>query len=348
MSAVSESPRVSVIIRSYNRLPALVELVGALLAQDHDSFEIVVIDQSTQKPDDAVARLADYERDSRLRLLRFPPLGGAKARNKGIEHMRGQIAVFIDDDDVPVGTDFLRQMEAPFVEDPKLVALTCRHIWDEDPAKDTLSAAYRFLAPLLCMRFSRVLGLPDNFARYDRRLDGRHYVHGTGGAYRRSVFERLGGWDEDTPIEDETSLGIRMRRGLLPGEYVAFDPRARLRRGFEIAGGLDKRRNTTARYFARFMTFVHTVLGRYYPVRIRLLWPAYVFGAWRFTVGWIWDDSMAHQTLGARLWGTLAFTLALPYLAIKALVQIPLGKEPGSGVAMRDKVGAGSATSAAS
>lgn len=342
------SPRISVIIRSYNRLPALCDLIGALLSQDHDSFEIVVIDQSTQKPDDAVARLAEYERDPRLRVLRFPPLGGAKARNKGIENMRGQIAVFIDDDDIPVGTDFLRLMEAPFVEDDKLVALTCRHIWDDNPDEDRLSAAYRFLAPMLCMRFSRVLGLPDNFARYDKRLDDRHYVHGTGGAYRRSVFERLGGWDEDTPIEDETSLGIRMRRGLAPGEYVAFDPRARLKRGFEMAGGLDKRRNTTGRYFARFMTFVHTVLGRYYPVRVRLLWPAYVFGAWRFTVGWIWDDSMAHQTFGSRLLGTLAFTFALPYYAIKALAQIPFGKEPGSGVAMREKVGTGSAVSAAS
>jgi len=345
---VSDAPRLSVIIRSYNRLPALCELVGALLAQDHDSFEIVVIDQSTQKPDAAMATLAEYERDPRLRILRFPPLGGAKARNKGIENMRGQIAVFIDDDDVPVGTDYLRLMEAPFTEDPKLMALTCRHVWDANPDEDRLSVAYRFLAPILCMRFSRVLGLPDNFARYDKRLDGRHYVHGTGGAYRRAIFERLGGWDEDTPIEDETSLGIRMKRGLTNGEYVAFDPRAKLRRGFEIAGGLDKRRNTTGRYFARFMTFVHTVLGRYYPVRVRLLWPAYVFGAWRFTVGWIWDDSMAHQTFGSRLLGTLALTFALPYYAIKALVQIPFGTEPGSGVAMRDKVGAGSVTSAAS
>ena len=332
------SPRVSVIIRSYNRLPALCELVGALLGQDHDSFEIVVIDQSTQKPDAAMAQLAEYERDPRLRVLRFPPLGGAKARNKGIENMRGEIAVFIDDDDVPIGTDFLRLMEAPFLEDPKLVALTCRHVWDANPDDDRLGAAYRFLAPLLCMRFSRVLGLPDNFARYDKRLDGRHYVHGTGGAYRRSVFDRLGGWDEDTPIEDETSLGIRMRRGLGDGEYVAFDPRARLRRGFEIAGGLDKRRNTTGRYFARFMTFVHTVLGRYYPVRVRVLWPAYVFGAWRFTVGWIWDDSMAHQTFGSRVLGTLALTVALPYYAIKALVQIPFGKEPGSGLAYRRNI----------
>lgn len=351
------TPRVSVVIRSYNRLPALCELVEALLTQQHDSFEIVVIDQSTDKPADATARLAELERDPRLRVLRFPPLGGARARNMGIQHMRGELAVFIDDDDVPVGTDFLAQIEAAFREDPKLMGLTCRHVWstaadrsESDPlhaGDDQLSWAYRMLAPHLAMRFSRVLGLPDNFARYDRRLAGRDYVHGTGGAYRRSVFERFGGWDEDTPIEDETSLGVRIKRGLTGGEYIAFDPRARLRRGFDLGGGLDKRRNTTARYFARFMTFVHAILGRYYPVRVRLLYPAYVFGAWRFTIGWLWDDSMAHDTLGKKLLGTLTFTLALPYHAVRAL-RVPLGKPPGSGLAMRARVGTGDAAGAVS
>lgn len=337
------TPRLSVVIRSFNRLPALCELIAALLAQEHDSFEIVVVEQSTDRPAEAAARLAELERDDRVRVLRYPPLGGAAARNKGIQHMRGEIAVFIDDDDLPIGSDFLSSIESAFREDPKLMGLTCRHVWSDD---DRLSWAYRALAPLLAMRFSRVLGLPDNFARYDRRLDDRHYVHGTGGAYRRSVFERFGGWDEDTPIEDETSLGVRVKRGLAPGEYIAFDPRARLRRGFDLGGGLDKRRHTTARYFARFMTFVHAILGRYYPVRVRLLYPCYVFGAWRFTIGWLWDDSMAHDTLGKKLLGTLTFTLALPYHAIKAL-RVPLGKPPGSGVAMRELVGKGDSVSAA-
>ncbi|HEY5921578.1 MAG TPA: glycosyltransferase [Kofleriaceae bacterium] len=328
------TPRLSVIIRSFNRLPALCELVTVLLAQRHDSFEVVVIDQSIERPGDAADRLAELERDERLRVLRFPPLGGAGARNKGIEHMRGELAVFIDDDDVPIGDDFLTAIEAAFREDPKLMGLTCRHVWSAD---DKLSWAYRALAPRLAMKFSRVLGLPDNFARYDQRLDGRHYVHGTGGAYRRSVFERFGGWDEDTPIEDETSLGIRVKRGLRDGEYIAFDPRARLQRGFDLGGGLDKRRNTTGRYFARFMKFVHSILGRYYPTRVRLLYPFYVFGAWRFTIGWLWDDSMAHDTLPKKLLGTLWFTLALPYHAVKALA-VPLGKQPGSGIAVRERV----------
>ena len=330
-------PRLSVVIRSYNRLPALCELIEALLAQRHDSFEIVVIEQSTETPEAAASRLAELERDRRVRVQRCPPLGGARARNRGVRDARGEIVVFIDDDDLPVGDEFLASVEGMFREDPRCMAVTCRHVWSAD---DRLSWVYRTLARWLCMRFSLVLGLPDNFARHDERLVGRHYVHGTGGAYRRGVFERLGGWDEDTPIEDETSLGIRMRRGLAPDEYVAFDPRASVRRGFDLAGGLDKRRHTPPRYFARFMTFIHNILGRYYPVRVRVLYPFYVIGAWRFTIGWLWDDSLAHDTTGKRLLGTLWFTLALPYHAAKALTK-PFGRLPGSGVGLRELLDAG-------
>lgn len=49
MGGVGE-PRISVVVRSCNRLAALVALLTALFAQDHVSFEIVVIDQSTFKP----------------------------------------------------------------------------------------------------------------------------------------------------------------------------------------------------------------------------------------------------------------------------------------------------------
>ena len=36
------APRLSVVVRSYNRLPALCELLDVLLAQDHPSYEVVV------------------------------------------------------------------------------------------------------------------------------------------------------------------------------------------------------------------------------------------------------------------------------------------------------------------
>ena len=96
----------SIVVRSYNRLPALCELLEALLAQDAPgvAFEIVVVEQSTQPPAPAVAaRLAELAADPRVRVLRRPPLGGAGARNEGVRATRGRIVLLMDDDDLPGG-----------------------------------------------------------------------------------------------------------------------------------------------------------------------------------------------------------------------------------------------------
>jgi GT2 family glycosyltransferase len=327
------TPRVSVLIRSYNRLAALCELIDVLLAQRHDSFEVVVVEQSTEHPPEAAARLAELERDPRLRVVRVPPLGGSRARNLGVEHVRGEVVVFIDDDDLPVGDGFLAAMEAPFLEDPRCVGVTCRHTW----GNLTITPYYRFRAWLRCMRFSWLLKVPWTYPRYDKPVRGVHYVHGTGGALRRHVLERVGGWDEDTPMEDETSLGIRAMRALGPDEYLAFDPRALVERRMEIAGGLAKRWMSPGRYYARFMTFVHHILGRYYPVRVRALYPLYVWAGYRWTVTWLWEDSVAHDTVSKKLLGTLRLTATLPWHALKMLRE-PFGRAPGSGVAVRERL----------
>jgi glycosyltransferase involved in cell wall biosynthesis len=315
-------PRLSVIVRSYNRLAALCELIERLLAQDHDSYEIVVIEQSTVRPDVTVRRLDALTADPRVRMIRSEPLGGARARNLGVTHARGEIIVCIDDDDLPVGDDFLRAVQARFDADPKCLGMTCRHVIEKrlDPAP-----AYKKLAATRCMRFSRVLKLPLTYPRYDEPVARVDYVHGSGGAYRRSVFTRFGVFDDDTPIEDETSLGIRIGRGLVDGEYLCFDPTPRLMRRMDLDGGLAKRGISPRGFFERFMRFVHTILGRYYPRRVRLLYPAYAFFGMIWTFVWIWADSMSHRSFAQRLGGSFLFFLAWPLLAAYAL-RLPFGR----------------------
>src|SRR5678816_1847931 len=125
-------PGVSVIVRSYNRLPALAELLDALLAQDHDAFEVVVIEQTEVRAGDAIAQIDELARDPRVRILRHPPLGGPRARNVGVRSARGDLLVFIDDDDLPATTDWLRRHEANFA-DPRCLGATGQFIDDGPP-----------------------------------------------------------------------------------------------------------------------------------------------------------------------------------------------------------------------
>src|SRR5262245_61056271 len=128
------APRVSVVVRSYNRLSILSELLTALLAQDHDSFEIVVVEQSTHRPPADVARVEQLARDPRGRILRHEPLGGPRARNVGVRASRGEVIVFIDDDDLPANRDWLRAHEANFA-DPRCLGATGRSILENtDPS----------------------------------------------------------------------------------------------------------------------------------------------------------------------------------------------------------------------
>ena len=327
----SAPPRLSVVVRSFNRLPALCELLAVLLGQDHDAFEIVVVEQSTVVPPAAALTLAALEHDRRLRVLRSRPLGGARARNVGVVATRGDVIVFIDDDDLPIGVDFLRAIDARFAADPRCLGLTVRHVWSEGAS---IGRTFRALARRRCMRFSPLLRLPYTYARHDQPVDRVDYVHGTGGAFRREVFARFGGWDEDTPVEDETSLGIRVSRGLLAGEHLCFDPTATLLRRMDLDGGLAKRKAGAAGYYRRFMTFIHHILGRYHPNRVRALYPLYVMAAWWATMSWIWSESNDHPTAGRRVLGAVGFSLALPYHALRQMIGVDLGRQPGAGAGL--------------
>jgi glycosyltransferase involved in cell wall biosynthesis len=327
------TPRLSVVIRSFNRLPALVGMLEQLLAQRHDAFEVIVVDQSTERPADAVAKLAELAHDPRLRVMQFPPLGGARARNIGVGAARGEVIVLLDDDDTPVGDDWLTQMEAPFA-DPACLGITCRQLWRED---DRPSATYRALARRRCMRLSPLLQTPSVYARYDEPLRPVHHVHGTGGAIRRTAFERFGGWDTDTPIEDELSFALRVLAGKRPDEYFAFVPAPTLRRHLDLGGGLGKRALTAGGFYKKFMTFVHHILGRYRPLRVRLLYPLYVLAGLTFVLDWIWNDALRYQTFASRLGASALFVLSLPVHAMRMLGD-PFGKPDGAAVPGSDQL----------
>jgi glycosyltransferase involved in cell wall biosynthesis len=311
-------PLVSVIVRSYNRLPALCELLDQLLAQDHDSFEVVVVEQSTVVPPVDATRLRELEADPRLRVLRHPPLGGARARNVGVAAARGEIILLIDDDDLPWDRGWIRAHLA-CLEDPRCLAVSGRHMVGRDDVDNPYPL--KGLARRNVLGLSPLLRLPRTYVRQAVRRAPVACVMGSNAALRRSALARFGGWDEDTTIEDEASFAYRAARLMRPGEYFAFDPRPIILRRLDVAGGLDKRQGGPARFIERMFGFVHHIIGRYHPVRLWTLYPLYLLAVAWWAFEWVWTESSRRSVVG-RLAATALLVPLVPAVAARSLYRL--------------------------
>lgn len=308
----ADVPRVSVVVRSYNRLSILSELLAVLLAQDHDSFEIVVVEQSTIRPPADLARVEQIASDPRVRILRHEPLGGPRARNTGVRASRGEVIVFIDDDDLPVGRDWLRRHESNFA-DPRCLGATGRSIWEgadpEAPSYKNMDKARRCVLSFNFLKWQRV------WVGADRRAVVQS-MHGSNAAIRRSTVERFGLWDECTPIEDEPSISYRINAGKRPDEYLLFNPEALMVRRLDVPGGMAKRSLSGPAYARRVFTFMNNIIGHYFPVRFALLNPLYFLLTAHEASDWILNFSRRHTTLSRRLLALGGLYAALPFLWI--------------------------------
>lgn len=311
VAATSSAPatvQASVVIRSYNRTPALCELLTALLAQTHASFEIVVVEQSTQVAPEAAAELAALAADPRVSIHKFPPLGGPRARNEGVRLARGEFILLMDDDDLPGDADWLANHLANY-EDPNCLAVNGRAILvgGKQPPYANMAKAERNVMSLTWLGWQR----PYAQVAVRKKIQS---IAGGNVSLRRSAVQRAGLWDECTPVEDELSFAYRLRAVMRPQEYLVFDPKAAMLRRMDIPGGMNKRFAGTARVAHRHFQFLHRIIGHYFPAKYWLLHPVYVALLLRVMVEWIWSDSHAHDTLPKRAWATLWFATTLPVL----------------------------------
>jgi glycosyltransferase involved in cell wall biosynthesis len=88
-------PKFSLVVATIGRTTQLVRLFETLREQTCQSFEVILVDQNSQGYLDEV--IAPFYAFFPLRHLRSKP-GLSRARNAALEHIRGQIVAFPDDD----------------------------------------------------------------------------------------------------------------------------------------------------------------------------------------------------------------------------------------------------------
>jgi len=284
-----EVPLISVIIRSYQRPTALLELVSRLRTQSYPKYEIVILEQS-----DDLHLIQQLERlkDTRLRVVISPPRDPPAARNAAIQHARGSIFLFIDDDDLPLYEDWITNHVANYWDQE------CMGVVGRLVSSPTRLAGPRFpkLVRALAMRFTW-FGDTRAYAHNTLRKKGIDFLIGSNASVRRSLVERIGAWDEGIPMNEEQSFSFRFAQLKQRNEHFTFDPRPVMWRRTDVPGGLARRMGADwyLREFEARLFFYRNVVGYYFPTRYRLLRPLYFVRALFQVFEWIWDpDNRAH------------------------------------------------------
>ena len=214
---------ISAVIATYERAFLLEGTLRALAAQkvpESLEWEIVVVDNNSQ---DGTANIVNtFSKTSTIPVgyALEPRQGLSNARNRGIQEARGAIIAFIDDDVLPA-PDWIVQVGATIDRwDAHGIGGRILPRWDAPPPL-WLTRSQHFMDRLAIMDVdeSRVLSFP---------MKGRPQVWGANMAFRREVFDKVGGFDQAHGM-----VGTKLFRGeevelvnraLKHGLRIVYDP----------------------------------------------------------------------------------------------------------------------------
>jgi len=178
-------PAFSVLIPAYNAASTLSATLDSVLAQRRDDWEAVVVDDGSTDGTVQIAR-AYAQRDSRFRVVAEDNRGCAGARNTAARQARGQWLCPLDADDAYEPT-FLVSQAALMEARPGYDIYSC-NVWAEFP--DGEREVFRRSA-----RTAQVTSFG-----LDEMLRENRFCVIT--CFRRTLFERLGGFRENVHNED--------------------------------------------------------------------------------------------------------------------------------------------------
>jgi glycosyltransferase involved in cell wall biosynthesis len=121
------APLVSVVLPTHNRVNLLKRAVESVFSQSVTDFELIIVDDASR--DGTKEFLASLEmRDPRVRIVHSQTaVGGARARNAGLQLCRGKWTAFLDDDDQWLPDKLQRQLEK-LSANPCAIACGCGYL----------------------------------------------------------------------------------------------------------------------------------------------------------------------------------------------------------------------------
>lgn len=181
-------PLVSVIIPTFNRAEWLRQAIASVLTQTHERLEIIIVDDGSHDHTAAVVRAFG----TGLTYMHQDHAGVSTARNRGVAAAHGEFIAFLDSDDVWQPRKVAAQV-ALFAQQRQVQACYTDEIWIRH-------------------------GVRVNPKHIHRKHDGwlffpslpRCIISPSSIMLRRTLWERLGGFDERLPACEDYDLWLRL------------------------------------------------------------------------------------------------------------------------------------------
>ncbi|MCX7851955.1 MAG: glycosyltransferase, partial [Caldilineales bacterium] len=260
----------SVIIANWNGARHLRVCLESLRRQTHPDFEVIVVDNGST--DDSVAMVQrEYPE---VRLLALPEnCGFVVACNRGAALAQGEVLVMLNND-TEAEPGWLEALCRALEAHPEAGAAASKLLLFD--RRDTLHSAGDILGPDFMPANRGVWEVDRGQYDHDRWVFG---ACGGAAAYRRTVWEQLGGFDERLYMYlEDVDLAWRMQRA---GWRTLFVPEARVYHHLSATGG----GRIASYYVGRNTVLLHRRYlrphqwARALPGHARVVWQA--LRAWR-------------------------------------------------------------------
>jgi glycosyltransferase involved in cell wall biosynthesis len=202
-------PGITVVVPTRNRADKIADNVSSVLANPYPDFQVIVIDQSDDdRAEQTVRQMA--ETDGRLRYVRQPGTGAARARNLGAWEATDALIAFVDDDCI-VAPNWLLSIAHCFAQHPDVDML-----YGQVKVPPDVEIGENHL-PNLTFETTRICRPDQPFVLYGMSANL---------AVRRAFFEQLGGFDEllgvGAPLRAGEDFDLQYRAHLAGGTIGIF------------------------------------------------------------------------------------------------------------------------------
>lgn len=212
---MSALPHVSSVICTRNRPDLIGTAVSSVLANTYPDFDLLVVDQSTDGRTGDIVRALQAEHPN-LRYLHTEKAGLSRAYNIGIRETTGEILAFTDDDCVAptdwisnVVTAFQAETDAELMYGQVLLPTSLADRPDDVPT----------------------LSIPEAWRQNRRVAPFQVYGMGANFAARRSLFNRIGLFDEilggGGPLKSSQDFDLQYR-AYIAGVTTTYRPEVKL------------------------------------------------------------------------------------------------------------------------